>query len=51
MVREKGAQPPPYPAAKARGLKSCWGWRWPRIAFFGEFALPVALLLALMTLR
>ena len=51
MVQEKAAQPPPYPAAKARGVKSSWPGGGPRIAFFGALARPLVLLLALMVLR
>jgi hypothetical protein len=50
MVREKAAQPPPYPAEQAGGVKS-FRRRWRRIVFIGVLALAVALLLALMMLR
>jgi hypothetical protein len=51
MVREKAAQPPPYPADKARGGEIILRRRWQRIVFIGALALPVALLLALLVLR
>jgi hypothetical protein len=51
MVREKAAQPPPYPAEKARGGEIILRRRWQRIVFIGALALPVVLLLALLMLR
>jgi hypothetical protein len=51
MVREKPAQPPPYPAEKARGgeiipRRPCQG-----IVFILGLALPVLLLLFIILLR
>jgi hypothetical protein len=50
MVREKPAQPPPYPAKKARGGAIILRRPWQRIVFILGLALPV-LLLALLMLR
>jgi hypothetical protein len=50
MVREKPAQPPPYPAEKARGGEIILRRPWQRIVFILGLALPV-LLLALLMLR
>jgi hypothetical protein len=51
VVRERAAQPPPYPADKARGGEIILRPRWQRIVFIGALALPVVLLLALLMLR
>ena len=51
MVREKAAQPSPYPAEKARGGEIILRRRWQRIVFIAALALPVILLLALSMLR
>ena len=51
MVREKAAQPPPYSAEKTRGGEIILRRRWQRIVFHRALALPVVLLLALLTLR
>jgi hypothetical protein len=51
MVREKPAQPPPYPAEKARGGEIILRRPWQRIVFILGLALPILLLLALLMLR
>src|SRR2546430_273148 len=45
MVRERPAQPPPYPAERARGGEIILRRRWQRIVFVVGLALPFVLLL------
>jgi len=51
MVRDKGAQPPPYSGERARGGEIVLRRPWQRIVFILGLALPVLLLLALLMLR
>jgi hypothetical protein len=51
MVRDKGAQPPPYSGKRARGGEIVLRRPWQRIVFILGLALPVLLLLALLMLR
>jgi hypothetical protein len=51
MVREKPAQPPPYPAEKVHGGEIVLRRPWQRIVFILGLALPILLLLALLMLR
>jgi len=51
MVRDEGAQPPPYPGERARGGEIVLRRPWQRIVFILGLALPVLLLLALLMLR
>jgi hypothetical protein len=51
VVREKPAQPPPYPAEKARGGEIILRQPWQRIIFILGLALPVLLLVFITLLR
>jgi len=52
MVREKPAQPPPYPAEKARGGEIILRRRWQRVLFVIGLAAPIVVaLLELLMLR
>ncbi|HYY37146.1 MAG TPA: hypothetical protein VE801_05360 [Xanthobacteraceae bacterium] len=51
MVREKPAQPPPYPAEKARGGEIILRRPWQRIIFILGLALPLLLLVLITLLR
>jgi len=51
MVRERPAQPPSYPAERARGGEIILRRRWQRIVFVVGLALPFVLLLVLLLLR
>jgi hypothetical protein len=51
MVREKPAQPPPYPAERARGGEIILRRPWQRAVFILGLAVPVILLLVLLILR
>jgi hypothetical protein len=51
MVREKGAEPPPYPAEKARGGEIVLRRPWQRILFVVGLAVPIVALVALLMLR
>jgi hypothetical protein len=48
MVREKPAQPPPYPAEKARGGEIILRKPWQRALFIIGLAAPAVLLLVLL---
>jgi hypothetical protein len=50
MVREKPAQPPPYPGEKARGGEIILRKPWQRIIFILGLAAPFVLLLLLLVL-
>jgi hypothetical protein len=47
MVREAPAEPPPYPAEKARGAEIVLRRRWQRWVFIGGLAAAVVLVLIL----
>jgi hypothetical protein len=51
MVREKPAQPPPYPAEKARRGEIILRRPWQRIVFMLGLALPVRLFVSIILLR
>jgi hypothetical protein len=51
MVRQKPAQPTPYPAEKARGGEIILRGPWQRIVFIVGLAVPILLLIALLILR
>jgi hypothetical protein len=51
MVRQKPAQPTPYPAEKARGGEIILRRPWQRIVFVVGLAVPILLLIALLILR
>jgi len=51
MVRQKPAQPTPYPAEKARGGEIILRRPWQRIVLIVGLALPILLLIALLILR
>jgi hypothetical protein len=50
MVRERPAQPPPYPADKARGGEVILRRPWQRAVFIFGLALPIVLGLLLLVL-
>ena len=51
MVREKPAQPPPYPADKARGGEIILRKSWQRAVFIFGLATPFVLLVLLLILN
>jgi hypothetical protein len=51
MVRDKPAQPPPYPAGKARGGEIVLRRPWQRAVFIFGLALPIVLALLLLILH
>jgi hypothetical protein len=48
MAREAPAQPPPYPAEKARGGEIILSKRWQRLVFIAGLAIPIVLGLLLL---
>jgi hypothetical protein len=51
MVRDKPAQPPPYPADKARGGEIILRRPWQRTVFIFGLVLPIVLALLLLILH
>jgi hypothetical protein len=51
MVRERPAQPPPYPAEKARGGEIILRKPWQRAVFVAGLVIPVVLFVLLALLN